>query len=239
MILILEHIDIEGPGSMGEFFRNTAWQLQTLCLHSGEELPKDTQGIEAVFSLGGPMNVYETERYPFLAQEESFLRMAVQEGIPVLGICLGAQLLAKALGAKVIKLSEKEIGWHEISLTEEGRKDALFAHLPKRFPVYQWHEDAFEIPPGAAKLASSEICETQAFKAGENCYGLQFHMEVSPEMIVSWIGRYIPNATQGQDAQEMLRQAYLLRKEYMRHANLIYLNFARIISNAKKAMVFS
>lgn len=239
MILIIRHIDIEGPGSIGEFFNNTSWKVRMVCLDKNETLPKTTEGIEAIIVLGGPMNVYETETYPFLAEEEHLLKDAVKEGIPVLGICLGAQLLAKACGAKVRKSQTKEIGWGEVLLTEEAKIDPFFAHLPKRFSVFQWHEDTFEIPPGGTLLASSGACPNQAFKFGENSYGLQFHTEVNPETVALWIKHYAKDNVPSLKAQEMLLEAYSFRSAYERQGNLILLNFARIISLAKKAMVVS
>ena len=109
------------------------------------------------------MNVYEEDRYPFLRTEDLFIKEAIQRGKHILGICLGAQLIAKALGAKVTKAASKEIGWYDVSLTEEGSKDLLFASLPKVFPVFQWHEDTFEIPKWAKLLATQQLSPIRPF----------------------------------------------------------------------------
>jgi GMP synthase-like glutamine amidotransferase len=136
------------------------------------------------------MNVYEEDRYPFLKDEDLFIKEAIQRGKFVLGICLGAQLIAKALGARVIKSPAREIGWYDVSLTRIGAVDPLFSHLPKTFSVFQWHEDTFEMPHGATLIATSSLIPYQAFRYGENAYGLQFHLEVTREMITEWMETY-------------------------------------------------
>jgi GMP synthase-like glutamine amidotransferase len=136
------------------------------------------------------MNVYEEDHYPFLREEDLFIKEAIQRGKFVLGICLGAQLIAKALGAKVFKASLKEIGWYDIYLTMIGSKDPLFSNLPKTFPVFQWHGDTFEIPKGGKLIATSTSVPHQAFRYGDNAYGLQFHLEVTEKMIKEWMETY-------------------------------------------------
>jgi GMP synthase-like glutamine amidotransferase len=136
------------------------------------------------------MNVYEEDRYPFLRKEDLFIKEAIQRGKFILGICLGAQLIAKALGAKVSKAPVKEIGWYDVSLTRVGSRDPLFSNLPKRFPVFQWHEDTFEIPKAGKLVATSSLVPHQAFRYGDNAYGLQFHLEVTEEMIREWMETY-------------------------------------------------
>jgi GMP synthase-like glutamine amidotransferase len=136
------------------------------------------------------MNVDEGDRYPFLKDEDLFIKEAIQRGKRILGICLGAQLIAKALGAKVFKAPVKEIGWYDVSLTRIGSIDPLFSQLPKTFSVFQWHEDTFEIPHNAILIATSSPVPYQAFRYGDNAYGLQFHLEVTGEMIQEWMETY-------------------------------------------------
>ncbi len=168
--------------------------LNIVDLSKADLLPSDLSDIKAVISLGGPMNVYEEDKFPFLKDEDKLLKEALRNEIPILGVCLGAQLLAKASGAKVVKAKEKEIGWHEVKLTAEGKIDPLFAGFPPELKVFQWHEDTFDIPLEGILLAGSKVCPNQAFRVGENAYGLQFHLEVAPDMIESWIFRYKGNA---------------------------------------------
>ncbi|HLA85346.1 MAG TPA: type 1 glutamine amidotransferase [Thermoguttaceae bacterium] len=139
--------------------------------------------------LGGPMNVDEVAEYPFLAAEVEWLREAARRDLPVLGICLGAQLLAKALGATVRANERKEIGWYEIELTEAAGRDTLLADCASRQMVYQFHGDTFTLPPGAVHLARSAWCENQAFRFGRAAYGLQFHIEVTPAMAIGWVNQ--------------------------------------------------
>jgi GMP synthase (glutamine-hydrolysing) len=175
--LIIKHVDIEGPGLIEYCLEQEKISYQILELKAGVHLPKLDDFTHIVF-LGGPMNVYEEDRYPFLRDEDLFIKEAIQRGKSVLGICLGAQLIAKALGSKVLKAPIEEIGWYDVSLTKIGSNDPLFSNLPKKFPVFQWHEDTFEIPEKAKLLAISDSVLHQAFRYGENAYGLQFHLEV-------------------------------------------------------------
>jgi GMP synthase (glutamine-hydrolysing) len=138
--------------------------------------------------MGGPMNVDETERYPALAHEVAWLQKAVEAEIPVLGVCLGSQLLAKALGARVYANRVKEIGWYDIELVSSAADDPLFAGSPQTINIFQWHGDTFDLPAGAVQLARSPQCENQAFRFGKSAYGLQFHLEVTAEIIDDWLG---------------------------------------------------
>jgi GMP synthase (glutamine-hydrolysing) len=136
------------------------------------------------------MNVYEEDLYPFLREEDLFIKEAIQRGKQILGICLGSQLIAKALGARVFKAPVKEIGWYDVSLTKTGANDSLFSNLSKIFSVFQWHGDTFEIPKGGKLLVTSTSVPHQAFQYGDNTYGLQFHLEVTEEMIREWMETY-------------------------------------------------
>jgi GMP synthase (glutamine-hydrolysing) len=137
--------------------------------------------------MGGPMNADETEHYPFLAREVTWLQQSVEAGLPVLGICLGSQLLAKSLGARVYRNQVKEIGWYTIELTDNAADDALFADCEPRPTVFQWHGDTFDLPAGAVQLARSDLCEVQAFRFGAHAYGLQFHVEMTADMVDDWL----------------------------------------------------
>jgi GMP synthase (glutamine-hydrolysing) len=137
--------------------------------------------------MGGTMNVDQADRYPHLATEVEWLRTAVRTRLPTLGICLGAQLLAKALGAGVYRNRIKEIGWYQIELTPEGASDRLFAGSRACETVFQWHGDRFDLPAHGVRLARGETCDNQAFRYGPNAYGLQFHPEMTAEMVEAWL----------------------------------------------------
>ena len=232
MILFIKHIDIEGPGTLGEFFAQTAWTVKTVNLHKGEELPP-LHLCEAIVSLGGPMNVYETEINSFLEVEESFLKNALKENIPVLGICLGSQLMVKISGGLVEKSLNPEIGWYPIELTKEGREDLLFVGVDDLFDMFLWHEDKFNIPQKTLHLSKSLLCPNQALKIGKYAWGLQFHPEITYEMLLSWLDFYRI------DLDDMTKKNILLgyfekRVKYDYFAKKIYYNFACAIDQRSK-----
>lgn len=188
-ILIIKHIDIEGPGIIEEFLKNEKIKYKILCLEGEAEFPP-VDDFTHIIILGGPMSVYEEDKYPFLRKEDIFIKESIKKEKSILGICLGAQLIAKALGAKVFKAPVKEIGWYKVSLTVDGLKDPIFSGFPPEFNVFQWHGDTFEIPDGAKWIAASSPVTNQAFRYGRNVYGLQFHLEVTEQMIDEWIKTY-------------------------------------------------
>jgi GMP synthase (glutamine-hydrolysing) len=186
-ILVLQHADNESPGMLADFFNDKGWTVRTIHMGQMKLKPFDMLNAALIIAMGGPMNVYETEKYPFLKNEEELLHNAMTRKIPVLGICLGAQILAKACGAKVGKAPAKELGWYNVALTETGLHDPLFAGIARQFTVFQWHEDTFDLPVSVQLLASGDKCVNQAFRCGPNAYGLQFHVEASLAMVKEWL----------------------------------------------------
>jgi GMP synthase (glutamine-hydrolysing) len=185
--LVLQHMAVEGPGTLASYLDARDWTLETVALYEGARLPEDAKGYQAVIVMGGPMGVYDEAEYPFLRDEHQFLMRVIAQGVPLLGICLGSQLLAKALGARVYRNLHKEIGWYTVDLTPAGAADPLFAGITSPVPVFQWHGDAFDLPVGATPLAASSLCPLQAFRYGDRVYGLLFHLELTPTVIQSWI----------------------------------------------------
>jgi len=186
-VLVIMHVESEGPGVFGSLLAGCGASVRVARLHRGEPLPSPGD-IDAAFSMGGPMNVYEELAHPFLRDEDRFLTEAAERGLPVLGICLGAQLIAKAAGAAVTRNPVREVGWGTVTLTEAGERDALFRELPDLLPVLQWHEDTFAIPAGATLLATGTECRNQAFRH-RNSWGLQFHLEADRGQIKEWFAQ--------------------------------------------------
>lgn len=186
-ILALRHVRHEGPGLLEEIFRERGLVYQVLDLP--HEAPRTFQPsqLAGLLVLGGPMNVDDVDHHPFLADEVRWIQQALAAGLPVLGICLGSQLLAKALGAQVYPNHVKEVGWYKIDWTAEAADDALFAGCAASPHVFQWHGDTFDLPQRAVLLATSTLCRQQAFRFGECAYGLQFHIEVTSPMIAQWL----------------------------------------------------
>ncbi len=226
-IVIVQHAPKEGPGLVETFFGNHGWELEIVNLSNGGTLPHDFDTIAAVIMLGGPMNVYEEEKYPFLKEEDTYISRLVVEEIPFLGICLGGQLLAKACGARVRASREKEIGWYDVKVSKEGSKDLLFKNVEGKIPVFQWHEDAFEVPDRGVLLAKGNRCRNQAFRIGENAYGLQFHPEMTETLIVSWL-EDLDERDRGRIMGETARRL----EEFTRQGTTILGNFEQIVESS-------
>jgi GMP synthase (glutamine-hydrolysing) len=153
--------------------------------YRGDRLP-ELRDLSALIVLGGAMGANDVQRHSFLSGLKTFIGQVVAAGIPYLGICLGGQLLAAALGGLVASGRWGELGTRQVTLNREGTKDRLFRGIPEKFGSFQWHHDSFDLPPGAVLLASSEACRHQAFRCGESAWGLQFHPEVTEQIIRDW-----------------------------------------------------
>lgn len=186
-VLVFQHDPFEDLGTFAEVLEKQGISCRVIHLFHGEAPAEDWERIRALIILGGPMGVNDEEQFPFLRWEKRIIRAAVDEAVPLLGVCLGAQLIASSLGAAVYRGPVKEIGWNPISLTPHGQVDSLLGYLPENATVFQWHGDGFELPAGAIRLASSVNYENQAFRMGRHIYALQFHLEVMPRMIEQWI----------------------------------------------------
>jgi len=192
---VLQHAAPEGPAAIGDALQRRGVGMRTLRLDQGAAVPASADGLAGLVVMGGPMGVYEADRHPFIPAELRLIERAADAGLPILGVCLGSQLLAAALGAKVYPSGRKEIGWHEVRLRPAARKDALWHGAPERFTGFHWHGDVFDLPTGAMPLASSALTEHQAFRAGENAYGLLFHLEVGESQIRDFVKGFADELT--------------------------------------------
>ena len=181
---MLQHIPCEPPGVFEDVLHERGAELHRVELDEGDRLP-DWRGFDAIVAMGGPMSVNDEAERPWLGEERRLIADAVHAGVPFWGVCLGVQLLAAALGARVYPGDRPEVGLLPVVLTPDGRADPVFGDLDGELLTLQWHGDTFDLPEGAIRLASSPAYENQAFRVG-NAYGVQFHLEVSAEMAREW-----------------------------------------------------
>lgn len=186
---MIQHISCEPLGLFAEEAAGLA-EFTYLRPFEEEPVPLSLAGWDNLIILGGPMAVYEPEQNPYIADELTLIRAAIDEDFPVLGVCLGSQLIAAAAGAAVYPGAGREAGWGEVELTEAAGIDPLFAGLPSPLPVFQLHGDTFDLPDGAVRLAANNLYANQAFRLGENIYGLQFHVEVTGGLVKDWAAYY-------------------------------------------------
>ena len=230
-ILALQHCWDDPPGYLGEILQehNIACDIFKV-----EEVPMPKLvGYDAIISLGGPQHAADDNKYPYLAEEKALIRQAVEQDIPFLGICLGGQLLAHALGAPVTRHTITEFGFFEVEVTGEGKADPLFQGLPGHQLVFHWHMDTFALPFGAVLLATSENTTNQAFRVAHRAYGLQYHIELAPGMLDTWT--QYPEYRQeiinllGPAAPDILedqrRKYYPI---YRNHTRMVFENFLKI-----------
>ena len=183
-VLVLQHIACEPPGAYEDVLIERGADLTRVELDERQTLP-GLDGFDAVVAMGGPMSVNDEAGHPWLVDEKRLIREAAERGLPYWGACLGVQLLASALGARVYAGAMPEVGLLPVRLTDEGRADRVLGPLPATFQMLQWHGDTFELPEGAVLLASSDPYPNQAFRF-RNAYGVQFHLEVSVSMAEAW-----------------------------------------------------
>lgn len=184
-VLVLQHIDCEPPGAYEDVLVEAGATLHRVELDAGEPLP-DWRAFDGIVAMGGPMSANDEPTLPWLVAEKRLIGEAVRAGTPFWGACLGAQLLAASLGARVYRGPSPEVGLMPVRLASEARQDPVFAGLPDELPTFQWHNETFDLPPGAVLLAGSPLYPAQAFRWGSRAYAVQFHLEVSAAMARQW-----------------------------------------------------
>ncbi len=183
---VLQHVPFEGPASIADWVRRRGHVLSQTRLFEAQGLPAP-DAVDGLIVMGGPMGVGDEDEFPWLVHEKRFLAACVENDKPVLGICLGSQLLAEVLGAPVYPNRHKEIGWFPIEFTQAALGSPLFDGCPQEIEVFHWHGDTFDLPHGARLLASSQACRNQAFLHGRHVLGLQFHLEVTSRSIAALV----------------------------------------------------
>jgi len=216
--VVLQHIACEPPGIYEDILLSRGIEVARAELDEGDPIP-DLLDADLVIAMGGPMSVNDEAEHPWLAEEKQQIAAAVGAGVPFFGVCLGAQLLAASLGARVRAGEGPEVGVLPVELTEAGRSDPVFSELAKTFRTLQWHGDTFDLPPTAARLGGSVAYANQAFRVGKTAYGLQFHLEVTAKMLQEWSGvpAYVASlrATFGNGGFEALSAAFEMAREEM------------------------
>ena len=184
-VFVLHHVSGEPLGLFQPKLESSGLPHTYINLSDGTPNPITLRHCSALIVLGGPMSA--NDDFPWIRQEIALIDQALDGGLPILGVCLGAQLIARILGARIFRLPQREIGWFPVRPTPMAATDPLLCHLQPVEPVFHWHEEAFDLPSGAVWLASSAACQYQAFQYSGNVYGLQFHLEVTPKIIADWI----------------------------------------------------
>ena len=209
-IYVLQHHRVENLGAIADALEGAALAWQYVRVFDGQPVPPSMKGAGGLIVMGGPMGVDQTDRYPWLPDEMRLIEDAMKSNLPVLGVCLGAQILAAVLGAKVDRNPKgKEIGWHPIRLYYSAKHDRLMRDLPETMTPFHWHGDIFDLLPGAVSLASSEKTPCQAFRHGDKAYGFQFHFEVTGEGVAAIAAAAFANELNRENiaADRMIAQA--------------------------------
>ncbi len=213
-VLVIQNCECEPLGRFSE--ANAQFTYIRPYLDSEEPVPDSLEDWDALIILGGPLAVYEMDANPFLADELNLILLAISRDFPTLGICLGSQLIAQAAGGRVYAGSARELGWDTVELTDTAADDALFSGLPETIPVFQLHGDTFELPQAALRLAGSAVYPNQAFRIGRNIYGLQFHIEVTDQLVRDWVEIYDDYLTGGGVAGSKIVEDLPARVESLR-----------------------
>jgi GMP synthase (glutamine-hydrolysing) len=190
-LLVFQHVPHEILGTFNPLLKKAGFRIRYINFGRTPDIQPEVEKYDGLIILGGPMCIAQAVDYPHLQTEIAAIRIAMEREMPVLGICLGAQLIAAALDAKVYPNHRKEIGWYDVSPTTEGSQDPLFRHFAATEKIFQWHGDTFDMPEEGELLATSTACTNQAFRYGERTYGLQFHLEVNAPLIERWLATQV------------------------------------------------
>ena len=218
-ILVFQHVPYEPLGYLNPQLKQAGFRIRYVNFGREPGARPTLDGYSGLVVLGGPMSVNQTAQFPHLLTEIDVIHGALERGMPVLGICLGAQLMARALGASVRRSASPEIGWYPVRLTDSGREDPLFSGFGPEEHIFQWHSDTFDLPQGAIRLASSDVYPNQAFRFGRNAYAFQFHIEVTEQMILEWLRH------EAVDLDRIGRDTAEFYADYVRRAKDFYATF--------------
>jgi len=241
-LLVFQHVPHEILGTLNPLLKDAGFRIKYINFGRENYKIPDLGDYDGLIVLGGTMNMDEVDLYPYLIPELRAIEQAMDNKMPMLGICLGSQLIAKVLGAKIRKNKIKEIGWYNIVPTKEGTEDRLLSKLSEVEKIFQWHGDTFDIPDGAVHLATSVDCENQAFKYGDNVYGFQFHLEVDKPMIKRWLTNPVNveelNGLKGViDPEEIRRETDIYIDRLKELGASVFSEFIKILGHKEKNYV--
>jgi GMP synthase (glutamine-hydrolysing) len=241
-LLVFQHVAAEPLGTLDPLIRRRGHRIRFVNFEREPEAEPRLDRYRGLIVLGGPMNVEDAPRRAHLRFELRAIEQALTQGKPVLGICLGAQLLAHVLGAPVKRLPEPEIGWHAVRTTEAGRSDPVLSPLGEESPVFQWHGCHFEVPASATHLARGQACEGQAFRYGEDAYGFQFHLEVDQPLIERWLAnpgyrRELEQAGLGGRIDDLREQTGRVIGPMQRQAEAVFERFLDRVGRPQRRLV--
>jgi GMP synthase-like glutamine amidotransferase len=209
---VLQHVPFEDIGQIGTWLDSREAAVSYTRFFRNDRLP-ELNGMDLLVVMGGPMSVNDEDIYPWLGQEKAFIRETIRRGIPTIGICLGAQLIASALEVRVYRNPHKEIGWFPV--TAIPNEESSF-HFPNSFSAFHWHGETFDLPPGSIHLARSRACENQAFQIGRRTFGLQFHLETTPESLNALVDNCGEDLTDGEFIQTREQMTRVDRSAFSR-----------------------
>jgi len=241
-LLVFQHVAAEPLGTLDPLIRRRGHRIRFVNFERDPEALPKVDRYRGLVVLGGPMNVEDQARRPHLKVEMKAIEQALHQGKPVLGICLGAQLLAHVLGAPVRRHERPEIGWYDLSLTEAGTADPVLGALGPAASVFQWHGRSFALPDGAVHLARTESCEQQAFRWGESAYGLQFHPEVDAALVRRWLAnpayaQELRDAGLPHDAAGIASRTEALARDIQQRAEPLFERFLDLVGRPARRTV--
>lgn len=243
-ILVFQHVAAEPLGTLDALIRARGHRIRFVNFSRDPDASPEISRYDGLVVLGGPMNVEQRHVIPHLEIEIELIRQALALNKPILGICLGAQLLATALGASVRKNPVSEIGWYELNITDSGINDPVAGKLPRQSRVFQWHSYTFELPEQAVHLATSLDCENQAFVYGDHAYGFQFHLEMDQSLINRWLAipDYLVDLSESNatySADEIQQQTHTYLKLMQQNAQCVFEAFLDQVGQPKSRMMLS
>lgn len=220
-VLVFQHVANKILGTLNPTLKEHGLRMRYINFEREPSAMPSVERYNGLIVLGGNMGVYEAEKYTHIKTEIKLIEEALKKDIPILGICLGSQLLAHVLGGSVKKHTQKEVGWCDVTLTEEGQKDSLFQHFGKKEKIFQLHGDTFSLPQSTVHLAYSDVCPAQAFRYGQKVYGMQFHLEADAAMIHRWLDNPRNQEEIFSQAPVSTEQIRLETQNHIQHSTLL------------------